>query len=145
MSDDRKTLTERLADHAIEASATRNAAPDEDLVRDGSDAWLVTLINRPAGQAMTVEYYTGSGLRERMAEAGPSAEMVLEDLLSDATGYLNSDGFEDWASEYGFDTEDYASSNKARRTYNTVKAQTEELQHFLGELFDTYAWGTESE
>jgi hypothetical protein len=46
----------------------------------------------------------------------------------DASGAENARNFEDWASEYGYDTD----SRAAERTYNVVVKQAAELREFLG-------------
>lgn len=58
----------------------------------------------------------------------PTLEDVLSCLLMDASGYDNSRNFEDWASEYGYDTD----SRTAERTYQTVAEQSKALRHLLG-------------
>jgi len=71
--------------------------------------------------------------------ATPKVSDVLDCLASDSSGYDNARNFEDWASEYGYDTD----SRKAYATYQTVAEQAKALKHFLGEvvytelLFDT--------
>ena len=58
----------------------------------------------------------------------PTLEDVLSCLVMDASGYENSRNFEDWASDYGFDTD----SRTAERTYQTVAEQSKALRHLLG-------------
>lgn len=58
----------------------------------------------------------------------PDAESVLENLLLDAQGYENATDFEDWASEYGYNTD----SRKAEAIYNAVGEQTTKLRTLLG-------------
>lgn len=86
--------------------------------------WTVTL--KMKGRQMTVPYFTGSAIT-----SDPTAVDVLDCLLSDATGYDNARGFEDWASEYGYDTD----SRKAEDTYKVVEAQSKKLRTFLGNLY----------
>jgi hypothetical protein len=87
--------------------------------------WTVTL--KLKGRQMTVPFFTGSlNTRE------PDAVTVLDCLLSDADGYDNARGFEDWANDYGYDTD----SRKAEETYKQVEAQSKELRAFLGDLYN---------
>ena len=62
----------------------------------------------------------------------PTAEDLLDCLASDASGYDNCRGFEDWCSDYGYDTD----SRKAEKTFNTIGAQTAKLRKFLSDKFD---------
>jgi len=59
----------------------------------------------------------------------PSIEEVLDSLASDAAGYLNARGFEDWASEYGYDPD----SRRAEAIWKAVGKQVADLQRLLGE------------
>src|SRR5689334_5404812 len=59
----------------------------------------------------------------------PTIADVLDCLASDAAGYENARGFEEWAGEYGYDTD----SRKAERLYRTVKRQAEQLKRMIGE------------
>ena len=70
----------------------------------------------------------------------PTLADVLDCLASDASGVDNAQSFEDWASEYGYDTD----SRKAEKTYNICVQQAQELKALLGQ--DTYnqlLYGTE--
>jgi hypothetical protein len=92
----------------------------------GADPWTVTL--RRDGRTLAVPYYTGPGLRDRMAD-GPSAEDVLDCLLSDASTVESVSTFEEWCAELGYDED----SRRAERTYEAIKAQTVRLRAFLGD------------
>ena len=87
--------------------------------------WTVKL--KMKGRQMTVPYFTGSAITRE-----PDAASVLDCLLSDASGYDNARHFEDWASEYGYDTD----SRKAEATFRAVEAQSKRLRTFLGDLYD---------
>jgi hypothetical protein len=58
----------------------------------------------------------------------PTLEDVLDCLASDASGYINSRHFEDWAGEYDYDTD----SRKAEAMYRTVGEQVTQLEALLG-------------
>ena len=74
------------------------------------DHWRCRLRND--GKSMTVYFSKGSGHNG----AAPTLEEVLETLASDASGVDNARDFEDWCSEYGYDTD----SRTAERTYNAT-------------------------
>jgi len=91
----------------------------------GSAHYRVTL-KRP-GRQMTVFYSMGPALCRE-----PSASEVLSCLISDATSFDNARDFDDWCSNYGYDTD----SRKAERIYKTVEAQAGKLKSFLGHLYN---------
>jgi hypothetical protein len=59
----------------------------------------------------------------------PTAKDVLSCLVADAQDYENASSFEDWADEYGYDTD----SRKAERIYRGVKRQAEQLKRTVGD------------
>lgn len=70
----------------------------------------------------------------------PVIDDVLNSLASDAAGYENAQSFEDWAAEYGYDTD----SRKAEKIYRTVKRQAEQLKRTIGdEAYNDLLWNTE--
>jgi hypothetical protein len=110
-----------------------------DVIPDGmadADPWTVTLCR--SGRRLTVPFFTGQGLRDRMAD-GPTAPDVLECLLSDAATVDSAQSFDEWCAELGYDSD----SRKAERTYEACKAQTEQLRAFLGDAFGAYLYGGE--
>lgn len=117
------------------------------IARDNIRAESV-MIDRPAWADFGANWYRVTLKRRRrtlvtpfgMGEAHtsePTAEDVLECLLSDASGA--DQDFEQWAGEYGYDTD----SRKAEQTYRQVVAQTAKLRRFLGDDFDAYMYETE--
>lgn len=99
----------------------------------GSMGWRVVLRRR--GRQMTVPaFWTGPAWRRE-----PTAADVLGCLLSDAAGIVDSDGFEDWAADCGYDPD----SRKAHRIWQACEAQTQRLRRFLGEDFDAFVRGGE--
>lgn len=86
--------------------------------------YTVTL--KRARRRMTLSYSMGLGL-----SGGPDVDDVLNSLALDS--HAADETFEDWASEYGFDTD----SRNAERLYKTCQRQTEKLKRFLGaDMFD---------
>lgn len=70
----------------------------------------------------------------------PTAELVMKALLNDASTFVNTDGFEEWAAELGYTNQD--EREYYRELYARVEEQTEQLQRFLGEDYDDYLWET---
>lgn len=95
------------------------------------DAWKVTLTM--GYRTLTTPYKMGTG----HGGDAPDRETVLDSLCSDAAGADQT--FEDWASDYGYDTD----SRKAEAVYRAVVAQTKKLRAFLGDKFDAYVYETE--
>lgn len=87
--------------------------------------YRVTL--RRGDRRMTVPFSTGMGWTRE-----PDAADVLNCLISDASGFLSACDFEDWCSEYGYDTD----SRRAERTFKLIDKQTTKVRNFLGELWD---------
>lgn len=126
-------LQARIDQDGITADATMTDAPawarDEKHPRNW---YRVTLTYD--GRKLAVPFGMGSALTGE-----PGADDVLNCLASDAAGYENARSFEEWASEYGYDTD----SRKAEQTYRQVEAQTAKLRVFLGAQYDAYLWQTE--
>jgi hypothetical protein len=86
---------------------------------------------------MTVHFSKGIGHHGAEPEAGE----VLSCLASDAAGIENGGNFEDWCSEYGYETD----SRKALKTFKTCGHQSARLKNFLGDdLYDQLLWHTEA-
>jgi hypothetical protein len=94
----------------------------------GTHPWKVTL--RYQGRRLTVPFFMGPAL-----DREPTAADVLHCLCSDAMGYINSGGFEDWCSEYGYDTD----SRKAEATFIACKRIAFKLKAFLAGELATFA------
>ncbi len=80
-------------------------------------------------RSMSLDFWQGSAVT-----SDPTAEGVLECLLSDASGADES--FEDWCAELGYDSD----SRKAEAIYKAVKRQTEKLRRFLGAEFESFLY-----
>ena len=90
------------------------------------------------GARMTVYFSQGYGHNGKE----PKVASVLDCLASDASSIENARGFEDWASDFGYDTD----SRKAEKTYRTCEHQAKRLRSFLGDdLYDQLLWHTERE
>jgi hypothetical protein len=79
----------------------------------------------PPSARMTIYFSMGFGLKG----AEPTLAEVLDCLASDAAGVENAQGFEDWAGEYGYDSD----SRKAERTFRVCEKQAERLKQFIGD------------
>lgn len=87
---------------------------------------------------LTVYFSQGYGHNGRE----PEVTSVLDCLASEASSVENAQGFEDWASDFGYDTD----SRKAEKIYHTCEHQAKRLRSFLGEdLYDQLLWHTERE
>jgi hypothetical protein len=84
-------------------------------------------LKRGHSKSMTVPFFQGMAHTK-----APSAADVLSCLLSDAS-VEDATSFEDWCSDFGYDTD----SRQAEKTYRDCLFQTKELRAFLGEHFDT--------
>ena len=84
---------------------------------------------------MTIYFSQGYGVTHE-----PEAADVLNCLADDSAGVSNARSFEEWAEEYGYDTD----SRKAEKTYNVCVKQAARLLSFLGEdLYNELLWETE--
>ena len=84
---------------------------------------------------MTVYFSQGYGVTHE-----PEAADVLNCLADDSAGVSNARSFEEWADEYGYDTD----SRKAEKTYNVCVKQAARLLSFLGDdLYNELLWETE--
>jgi hypothetical protein len=114
---------EFVSAHAIRAHVDRvdhNPNMRDSDWASSANHWAVTL--SMAGKRMRVPYSTSSALSE------PDAADVLDTLANDASGIWASQDFEDWANEYGYNTD----SRAAHRTWELVNRQSKRLQTFLG-------------
>jgi hypothetical protein len=73
----------------------------------------------------------------------PTVAEVLDCLASDAAGIENARDFEDWCSEYGYDTD----SRKNARAYRACKRQAIALNRIMGNdgLYERLLFHTERE
>lgn len=112
----------------MEAKVRATVTMTDDELPEGFDrsgyAWSVTL--RYRGKQLTTPYYTGSMAGE------PTAASVLESLLMDASTIVVARGFEDWAADFGYDTD----SRRALAMYHACQETLRKLQRFLGYELD---------
>jgi len=128
------TLADFIRRHHVTSTATEDPSIPEDPAWRGASHWKVQV--RVEGRVMTIPYHLGS------AHTGPpQLDDVLNSLALDSSGYENARGFEDWASEYGYD----ADSRKARGIWRQVQVQARKLKQLLGATaYDELLYHTES-
>ncbi len=129
-----QTMTDFTRSFGIAAKCERwhenPSAPDW----QDADHWKCVL--KGAGSQMTVYFSMGYGHNGKP----PKAADILDCLASDAAGVENARDFEDWASEYGYDTD----SRKAECTYHACEKSAAKLKRFLGEsAYERLLWETE--
>lgn len=100
------------------------------------DRWYKTathwkLVLTMDGRVMVVGYSQGSAHKD-----APKVADVLDCLCSDATC---PDTFEDFCSEYGYDTD----SRRAERTFQACLKSRDDLREFLGDDFDAVVYEME--
>jgi len=89
------------------------------------------------GNPRSMHVYFSQGSAHTKA---PTLAEVLDCLASDASGIENALSFEDWANEYGCDTD----SRKAEKTYHICQEQAEDLRNLLGrDAYKTLLYHTE--
>lgn len=138
MDEQQQALATFVASAGITAEAKERAPTErerEEWSTSGGTTWTVTL--RRSGTDITMKVPFGMGSAHT---APPTVEQVLDCVASDSAGYENARTFEEWAGEYGYDTD----SRRAERTYRQVKKQAVKLCWFLGEvLYKDLLWETE--
>ncbi len=117
------TLRGFISRHGISMTAELiNRRPDGHMsdMPAGTAHYRCTL--RSKGKRLTVYFSQGPAICKE-----PTAEDVLDCLASDAAGFANARGFEDWCAEYGYDED----SRKAAKIYRTIEKQAAKLEAFI--------------
>ena len=112
------------------------------VLREGFDTWHGYKgklgARQYATRKMTVPFSMGYGHNGKE----PKAEMVLDAIASDSASVDNSRGFEDWCSDFGYETD----SRKAERIFKACEHQAKRLRSFLGDgLYKQLLYDTERE
>lgn len=135
------TLQEFIQEQGITVTVTQtDDNPGMTDMPEGSRHWKVVFAgySRPKflqGQHMTVFFSQGPAHTDP-----PTGEDVLDCLASDASTYDNAQGFEDWANEYGYDTD----SRKAEKIFKAVEKQSIKLAQFLPtDAYQNLLWDIE--
>ena len=102
-----------------------------------ADHWRCSFWRAVPGRPQFTTYFS-MGLGHKGKE--PMQKDVLDCLASDAAGYENASGFEDWARDYGYN----ADSRKAEKTYRMIERQSARLKKFLGDAaYQELLWNVE--
>jgi len=130
------TLDQFIKEQQLEMSVLpvkRNPHMSEQLPRNFE--CTITVVGGGYHEPMTVYFSQGSAHKKK-----PTLAEVLDCLASDASGIENARSFEDWANEYGYDTD----SRKAEKTYRICQVQAEDLRNLLGrDAYKTLLYHTE--
>lgn len=125
---ERKTLAQWL-----EVNPMGFECENRGTTRDGRRHFLCTL--RSGDRAMTVEFHQGSAHTEE-----PNLEDVIGCLAMNAGGFENAKYFEDWAREYGYETD----SRRAYATYEAVQTRTHDMRELLSsDQYQELLWEVE--
>lgn len=81
------------------------------------------------------EFHTGTEFGE------PTVVDVMSCVISDALSFDNNPTFEDFAAEFGYDSD----SRRAEGIYNACREMSVQVHNFLGPLFDEYAYDVDGE
>ena len=107
------------------------------------DHWKVILTRKRQSETsasvytrkMTTYFSMGYGHNGKT----PSAAEVLDCLASDSSSIENVRGFEDWCSDFGYDTD----SRQAEKTYKACEHAAKRLRNFMGGSYDALLYSTE--
>ena len=116
-------IAAKLESMGLTMTFTRGGASPRPAWAGNMSGFTVTL--RFKGRQMTSPFYTGSAIGDKFTVAD-----VISSLAS---------GFDDWASDLGFDTDDPRERAKAKATYSRVAKQSERLKQFLQDDLDAVA------
>ena len=127
-----KTLYDFVKEHKITISSERI---DQNPYNPEWQANHYKCILKRAKKRMTVYFSKGYGLKGK-----PTAEEVLNCLAMDAACIENSENFEDWATQLGYDID----SRQAEKMYNVCLKETIRLKKFLmQDAYNELLWKTE--
>lgn len=121
------TIADFIAQTALTLTAERiDERPDqEDSDRNkGARHFACRIHSTSRNFPMRITFSQGSAFKE-----DPTLEDILQCLHSDFAGFDPSVPFEDWADDYGYDTD----SRKAERIYNTIDKQRTDFLRFVGD------------
>ena len=135
MQTDTVSIAQFISDLGITITSIRTKS-NPNMEGGQMDHWKCTMACKSHRTRMTTTYSQGYGWNG----AEPKIEDVLDCLASDAASFQNSQSFEDWAADLGYDTD----SRKAEKTYKAIEHSSDRLQRFLGqENYETLLWKVE--
>lgn len=131
------TIEEFIEMHGIKMKECNKIHQSPYMTDFKGDHWEIVLHMPGKGINEFVTYFSkGIGHKGKR----PTVSEVLDCIASDASGYENSNSFEDWANDYGYDID----LRRAETIYHNVKAASLNLKNFLGkEAYETLLWETE--
>lgn len=105
-----------IREYVKQTGITAEVIEDRGIVHD--DGWehraaTVRLSNPQNGETMVTPWRQGMGIVEHPSE---QVAEIVDSLISDAWSYQQARDFEDWADEYGYDTD----SRTAEATYRAI-------------------------
>ena len=131
------TIEEFIEMHAVRMKECNKIHQSPYMPDFKGDHWEIVLHMPGKGINEFVTYFSkGIGHKGKR----PTVSEVLDCIASDASGYENSNSFEDWANDYGYDPD----SRKAEKIYRLVEQESRELKTFLGnEAYESLLRDTE--
>ena len=131
------TIEEFIEMHAVRMKECNKIHQSPYMTDFKGDHWEIVLHMPGKGINEFVTYFSkGIGHKGKR----PTVSEVLDCIASDASGYENSNSFEDWANDYGYDPD----SRKAEKIYRLVEQESRELKTFLGnEAYESLLRDTE--
>jgi hypothetical protein len=133
MPTDTVSIAQFVKTHKIRMTVERSQSNPNMPDSSSMDHWKCVL--RRPGHTMTVFFSMGYGHNGKE----PKTADVLDCLASDAASIDNTRGFEDWCSDFGYDTD----SRKAEKMYKTCEHQAERLKNFLDGDYTELLYNTE--
>jgi hypothetical protein len=127
-----KTIADFIKENNLSMTVKRRKNNPNMLDSQDMDHWTCTISN--GTDSFSVAFSMGRGHSGKVPELAD----VLDCLASDAAGYENAKNFDDWAGEYGYDTD----SRKAEKIFKATEKQSAELRSFLGDAYEALLWNT---
>jgi hypothetical protein len=132
-----RTLGQFIKDNRIKVSCCEMVGENPNCP-DWTDAYhyKVTLSSRVESSRRQMTVYFSMGYAHNNE---PTAADILDCLASDAASVDNARSFEEWAADYGYDTD----SRKAEKIFRACEAQAAKLSAFLGDEYSNLLYETE--
>ena len=113
-----------------------NSVPFEDRDKWQRELEPYTVQLRYKRRRFTFPFWTGSGWQR-----DPQTVDAAGAILSEAVGYENATCFEDWAADYGYDTD----SREAERIYRAIGRIHSNVKRLLGGDFEALIYTNEDD
>jgi hypothetical protein len=134
------TITEYVKAHGITVDVVKDNGRQIDETGWEHLAFNVRL--GYAGRTLTVPWRQGMGITTHPVHM---ADSILDSLISDACAWQQAEDFEDFASEFGYETEDPEDARRVRRIWQTIERLSPRVVALVGgqEEFDVLAYETD--